>query len=67
MSSLISKFALLFAVLGFVDFAVPTQFAGAEDTENTDVAAPADDTADESGGEAAGDAGEGEAEEAQPE
>lgn len=67
MANLISKFALLFAVLGFVSFAVPAQFAGAEDAENTDVAAPADDSAEESG-EAADEDAEGEAaEEAQPE
>ena len=67
MSALISRFALLFAVLGFVAFAVPAPFAGAEDAEKADVAAPADDTADEAGGEAAGEEAEGEAEEAQPE
>ena len=67
MSSLFSRLALIFAVLGLVSFAIPAQFASAEEAESTDVAAPADDTADESEGEAAGDEAEGDAEEAQPE
>ena len=66
MSSVISRFALLFAVLGLVAFAVPASFAG-EEAEGTDVAAPADEPAEETGGEASGEEAEGESEEAQPE